>query len=251
MLIRKEQAESLEEVRMPDFGNYMVGHLADFTPLHTKSLGEPGIRELISQGMARANSHEFTWRGPVRFYIETCVLLGIDFDTDPQYPELGRILREETLPDQVQRADAAHAWLTDFLEAAGGPDREYAKAALRRARALPFPSKRATGFREHALRQMRETHPEKAAYLGDQPLLDLLGRVLEEARRYEVATEDGVGLFAALMFAVGHGVTGDPKYPWVAGTLTNPAVAPERRVERLYSKTMTYLDSVLEHLGEQ
>jgi hypothetical protein len=251
MKIRQAQIQTFEKVRTPEFENFMVEHLRTFTPLHSKSLGVAGIREFIKQGMARAEKHGFSDRAPVKFYIETCVLLGIDFDTDPQYPRLGEILRGKDPSGQVEKADAAHKWLIDFLEAAGGPDREFAREALSRSRNIPYPYQRTSNFQEDAIRMMRATHPQKADFLGDAVLVALLRRAFEEAKQCGIAREDGVALFTGLMFAVGHGVLRDPKYPWVAHTLTNPAIAPEHRVERLYNKTMTYLDHVLQSLGKK
>ncbi len=254
MKIRKEQVQVFEEVRMPDFEDYMVEHLKDFSPLHSKSLREDGIRALIRLGIERAKKHGFTRRGPVRFYIETAILLGIDFDTDPQYPWAGSILRDPSVPDQTERADRVHAWLMELLDAAGGPERQYAKQALHRARKIPFQAMPVSdpSFGDEAIRRMRGMHPEKVGYLGETVLRGLIPRAFEEAKKYSVSTDAGVCLFLGLMFAVGHGVAGDPKYPWVANTLTNPAITdPDTRVERLYSKTMTYLDHVLQHVEGQ
>jgi hypothetical protein len=251
MKIRKEQLEAIEEVRLPEFEDYMVEHLANASPLHSKSLGEKGIRTLIRAGMQRAREHGFTQRGPVKFYIETTILLGIDFDTDPQYPQAAEILDDPSIPDQTDRADRVHAWLMEFLDAAGGPDRQYARRALQRARQIPhepIPVSSPT-FDSQIIERMRETHPEKVDYLGEPVLRRLIRRAIKEAKKYGVANDAGVCLFVGLMFAVGHGFVGDPKYPWIAKTLTNGAVTdPDKRVERLYSKTMVYLDQVLQHL---
>jgi hypothetical protein len=57
-------------------------------------------------------------------------------------------------------------------------------------------------------------------------------------------------LFINLMFALGHGFATDPQYPWISNTLYNSAVSdPDKRAERLYAKTMVYLDHVLANLG--
>jgi hypothetical protein len=249
--IRKEQMLVLEEARLPEFENYMVEHLKDFSPLHSKSLGEAGIRTLIRVGMERAKEHEFTHRGPVKFYIETMILLGVDFDSDPQYPWPGKILLDPLIPDQTQRADRVHAWLMELLEEAGGPNRQYAKQALHRARDIPFEPfpVSSANFEDEAIRRMKENHPEKVAYLGEAVLRALIPRAIQETKKYSVSTDAGVCLFLGLMFALGHGFINDPKYPWVAKTLTNSAITdPDKRVERLYSKTMTYLDHVLQHI---
>jgi hypothetical protein len=251
MIIRSEQLETLEDATMPNFEDSMVTHLKDFSPLHTASLGESGIRTLIQACVARANNLGFTRRGPMQFYVEAAILLGIDFDTDPQYPWPGQILRDRSTPDQMQRADRVHAWLTEFLRAAGGPNREYARHALEKARGLSLEGVPLSheNFAAEVLRRLKETHPEKVTFLGDEVLRGLIPRAVSEATTYNVATDAGVSLFIALMFAVGHGFTRDPKYPWITNTLTNRAISePAKRVQRLYSKTMTYLDQVLASL---
>jgi hypothetical protein len=252
--IRTAQVEAFEQVRLPEFEDHMVEHMREFSPLHSKSLGEEGMRVLIRTGMERAKKHGFTQRNTVGFYLETNILLGIDFDTDPQYPWAGQILRAATTPDQTQRADRLHARLIEMLDVAGGPERQFAREALHRARKIPFQATPvgSSQFEQEAIRSMRSTHPEKADYVGEEAMRGLIPRAIEEARKHAVATDAGVCLFLGLMFAVGHGFTGDPKYPWVAGTLANGAITdPDKRVERLYSKTMTYLDKVLEHLEGQ
>jgi len=249
--IRNEQMQAFEEVRLPEFEDHMVEHLAECSPLHSKSLGEKGIRALIRTAMQRAQKHGFTRRGPVKFYIETTILLGIDFDTDPQYPQAAKILADRSIPDQTERADRVHAWLMVFLGAAGGPDRQYARRALQRARQIPYETIPVSSptFDSQMIERMKENHPEKVAYLGEPVLRRLIPRAIKEAKKHAVSNDAGVCLFVGLMFAVGHGFVGDPKYPWVANTLTNPAITdPDKRVERLYSKTMTYLDHVLQHL---
>ncbi len=252
--IRSEQMLVLDEVRSPEFEDYMLRHMREFSPLHSDSLGEAGMRTLIQTGMERAKAHRFTHRGAVRFYIETMILLGVDFDTDPQYAGAGKILRGTQAADEMQRADALHDWLMPLVDTVAGHNREHARRALERARKLPFqpiPLSR-PDFQQAAIARMNKNHPEKAAYIGEAALAGLIPRALEEARRYNVATDAGVCLFLGLMYAVGHGVAHDPKYPWIAQTLTNPAIPDAtKRVDRLYSKTMTYLDHVLEHLARR
>jgi hypothetical protein len=252
--IRTQQIEAFEAVNTPDFEDFMVEHLKGFSPLHSEALGEKGIRKLIRMGVERAKKHGFTRRGPVKFYIETMILLGCAFDADPQYPWTGKILGDATVSDQTERADLLHAKLIDFLDAVGGPNREYAKQALKRARKIPLEGLpvASSSFASEIVRRMRENHPEKVAYISEDALRGLIPRAKEEAQKYAVATDAGVCLFIGLMFTVGHGFASDPKYPWVANTLANTGITdPNACVERLYSKTMTYLDYALRHLERQ
>jgi len=70
------------------------------------------------------------------------------------------------------------------------------------------------------------------------------------ARKYSVSTAAGKVFLIGLMFAQGHGFATDPQLPWIQATLNNPAITdPNRRIERVYSKVMTYLRYVLAELG--
>jgi len=249
--LRSQHIQAFQEVRLPDFENYMVEHLKDFSPMHSQTLGEAGIRGLIRMGIVQAKPHGFTYRGPVKFYIETMILLGCAFDTDPQYPWAGTILADPAVLDQTARADRLHAQLMEYLDATGGPHREFLMQALLRVRQMPLEalSVSSNTFESEIVRRMREIHPEKVAYIGEDALRGLIRRAKAEAQKYAVATDTGVSLFIGLMFLIGHGVAGDPKFPWVANTLTNPVITdPDTRIERLYSKAMTYLDHMLQPL---
>lgn len=237
-----------EEARLPAFEDYMVEYLKEFTPLHADTLGVAGLRLLVRFGMERAKKYGFTRRGPARFYIESIALLGVDFDTDPQYTWAFRHLCDPSVPDQTRRADRVYYALTEFLDAVGGPDRNYAIRALHKMTAIPFkPIPVASpDFAGAMIRLMQEWHPEKVDFVGQAALRNLVLRAIEEARRLQVATDAGICLLVGLMFIVGHGCVNDPSYPWIAGTLTNPAITDsDQRIRRLYSKTMTYLDHVL------
>jgi hypothetical protein len=251
LIIRRAQLQRFEDAAVPEFEALMVTHLARFSPLHSVSLGDAGIRTLIRDGVARAAPHGFTARSTVRFYIECMVLLGADFDTDPQYAWARPILADVSVPE-VERADRLHDALMAYVAFVGGPDRAYAKRALREVKSMPLRGipRSVPDFRQKALEQLAAVHPEKAAFLGSTALLALVARAEEEAQKWGVATDEGIALFIGLMYALGHGFVDDPKYPWIKGTLSRAAFPdPARRVERLYSKVMTYLDHVLLHIG--
>lgn len=252
MIIRKEQLEAMDEIRA-DFEDIMVVHLQSFTPLHWDSLGEPGIRKLIQAGVKGAAAQGFTRFGAVRFYLETVVLLGIGFDHDPQYAALAEALGSAFGESQIMRADRAWEWLMNYLDNVGGHNREHAYRALLKTYEQPPEPQPVSSpeFEARALRQMRDIHPQKVDFLGAEALRGLIARAREEAKRFDVETDFGVCLFLGLMFAVGHRFFEDPKYPWVSHTLTNVAITDrDRRVSRLYSKTMTYLGYALGKEGK-
>lgn len=251
MIIRKQQMQVFEETRLPQFEDYMVEHLKDFSPLFSESLGNAGMRSVIQAGMKRAAMHGFTFWGPVRLYIETTILLGIDFATDPQYPWATEILGNIRIPDQTQRAGQLYEELTAFLDAVRGPDGAYSNRAIRVLRVIPLETGSATtpAFVDSMLTRMREVHPEKVNYVGEQALGTLIARAIEEGGVLSISTGAGVSLLLGLMFVIGHGCVSDPKFPWIASTLCSSVSRdPSELVQRLYAKSVTYLDHVLANI---
>lgn len=228
----------------------MAAHLAGFAPLHVEALGEAGARRVVRLGMERAAQHGFTRRGPVRLYIELMFLLGGAFATDPLLPWAGKVLWGGGDEDQMERAARLHAGLLDYIERVVGKDRGFAVGAARRlgealARREGFPP--AGGVSEGwALATLRWIHPQQCAYLGDAPLREIVLRARPIAERCGLATERGVALTLALMFAVGHGFAEDPVHPWIEATLRDPELdTAERRVVALERQMKRRIDRVV------
>jgi hypothetical protein len=230
------------------FEGEMVRHLAAFSPPLFKAIGEPQLREAIRFGVAAADRHGFTTRGPVRLYLELMLLFGSRFDTDPQYPWAQEILNERDSAPQAQRADVLYRRTLHFLEKVNGPNDTHTLAALRRIRsfaARPLPTA-TDGFARSMFDEVCRIHPQKAAYLGVAPLQALILEGGRGARSFGFSSPRAFTLMIALMLAFGHGCTDDPLYPWISRTLRDPAIAdPEARAGRLERKSLTWLDHVL------
>jgi hypothetical protein len=249
--MRDEQMAAFERAARETFQNKMVEHLKVFTPQHFQVIGEAGVRHVIRIGMARAKAYGLTNQGPVRFYIELMFMFGSDFDSDPLLPWVGEILTDPATPDQMVRADRLYGRFTDYVEKVAGPDNKYVKEALRRVSTQRFEDFRiaAEDFDTEMIARLKASYPEKCDYVGQSALKELLplGRAL--AQKHAISKGEGVVLLIGLLFAQGHGATTDPQLPWIQATLNNPAITdPNKRIERLYSKLMTYLRHVLASL---
>jgi hypothetical protein len=249
--IRAQQMTAFEQAALRAFEDEMVVHLKKFTPQHCEVIGEPTVRSVIRLGMARAKTYGFTNRGPVRLYLEMMFMFGSDFDSDPLLPWGPKILNDSESADQMLRADRLYGNLLDYLQNVAGPDNAYIKEALRRAslqrfEELPLP---AGDFEREMIARLKANYPQKCEYVGESALRELIPLGISLARKHSVSTETGKVFLIGLMFAKGHGFATDPQLPWIRGTLTNPAITdPNKRIERLYSKVMTYLRHVLASL---
>jgi hypothetical protein len=252
VIIRREQQKALEQFVLRNFEDEMIQHIKQFAPKHSEIIGEDGLRQVVRMGIERAKVYGLTNRGPVRFYIEMMFMLGSDFDTDPQYPWAGEILKDPVNADQMGRADHLYDKTRDYLAKVAGPKNKYALYALKNVRSVLAQGPFEPGPRldEDLLSRLKSIYPEKCGYLGDRVLRTLIAHGAEKARALSLNTDQGIILFAGLMFALGHGFATDPQFPWISGTINNPAIeSPEKRVERLREKSLTYLDNVLVYLG--
>jgi hypothetical protein len=250
VIIRREQMKIFEEAALQAFEDEMTWHLYEFSPRHAAVIGEENVRLTIRRGVARAGRYGLTHRGPVRLYLDLTFMFGSDFDTDPQLPWAAAILGSGAV-DQMERAEQLHAGARWYSDAVAGPKFEYAKEAFARARRVRYEHLRIPPgeFEEGCLTHLRAVHPEKYAYVGREALTELIREGVGAAAHRHVSGEPEALFWILLMFAMGHGFASDPLFPWVSSTLDNPGLGtPNQRVEKLYSKTMVYLDGVLEKL---
>lgn len=246
MLIRAEQMKVFEQGARRRFDEEMLVHGKSFSPRLCELIGDEQLRVALRSAMNRANGYGFTYRGPIRLFIETMFLLGSAFDTDPQYPAVSESLRASG--DQMQRAEEIHEGLLDYLEKVSGPDAANVREALEQlsifAR-MPI-TLSSNNLVAGLIQEMTRIFPRKAAYIGEAGLTTLIQEGIAEARKHDFSSVRQQTLIVVLMFAFGHGCTGDPLYPWIARTLQDPRIiGPAARAERLEKKAVTWLEHVL------
>lgn len=249
-VLSAQQMQAFHGVGLHAFETEMVAHLRRFSPPLMATLDDTATLQVVRQGMAQAGDHGLNQRGPVRLFLELMLLFGSRFDTDPQYPWVAASLGEPDLATQMQRAEGLYEQVSQYRAAVHGNADEHSFAALRRLRnfaAGPLDLQRETAVT--ALWQHFERlYPQKALRVGRAQMEELIRQAARQAHAAGLPTLRGVALLAVLMLAFGHACTTDPLYPWIGGTLRNPAISdPGLREQRLESKALTWLDHVLAH----
>ena len=242
-------AEQMAVVGRTAFEQQMAAHLRAFSPLVLNAIGEAQLRGMVRLGIERAHGYGFTFRGPVRLYLELMLLFGSHFDTDPQYSWSADILRRAAEP-QMRRADSLYRKTLDYRAAVAGPEDAHTFAALPRIRALVRqpPALTRESFIQVMAVEITHAYPQKAAYLGAHGMDSLIRAGILGGRELGLATLRSFARMTMLMLAFGHGCARDPLYPWIERTLKDPAIADiEARVRRLEDETLTWLDQLLAH----
>jgi hypothetical protein len=248
MKIRAEQIRAFEAASAQRFEDEMCRHLWEFSPRHCKVIGESGVRTVIRRSMGKATGYGFTTRGAMRLYIDLVFMFGSEFDTDPLFPWAATILRDRGMRDPMARAGRLHAKALEFSDSTAGPDFQYVKEAFKRAQSVRYEDLTSVSddFEAGCMVKLQAAYPRKYAYVGEPAIRQLVREAIAEAQAWSVSAQPGVLFFVILMFAIGHGFATDPLYPWIERTLRNAGISdPNKRVERLYTKTMTYLDHVI------
>ena len=152
----------------------------------------------------------------------------------------------------MAKAGRLYEKTNDYLEKVSGPRKQYAMAALLRLSEQRYQDLPDFGrnFEKKMIDRLKANHPQKCDYAGAPALRTLISRGAETAEQRLISTGQGTAFLICLMFAFGHGCATDPHLPWIESTLINAAISdPNKGVERLYSKTMTYLKHVLASRG--
>jgi hypothetical protein len=252
MVIREAQIEALRLSTLRAFENEMLEHLANFSPPLFRAVGRDQLREVIRLGIKRSSAYGLTFRGPVRLYLELMLLFGSRFDTDPQYPWVAKIIKDQEAASQMQRADRLYRQTLEYRERVGGPNDAYTLRALCR---IPAMAEQGLAVSPASLVQdlqaeIMRIYPEKAEHVGEQGIAALIDRGIAAAESYRFSSVRAVTLSVVLMFAFGHGCFEDPLYPWIGKTAVNEAISdPEIRARRLESKALTWLEHVLTYFS--
>jgi len=120
MTIRKEQKQAFVERELKDFEDRMVEHLVSVFPDSCEALGDPAVRRLIREGIARAARYGIESERGVCIYIDAMFAYGRGFDADPNLPWAARILTDPSIDGPLLRADELLNATVEHLEEAQG-----------------------------------------------------------------------------------------------------------------------------------
>ncbi len=108
--LRSAQLQAIRTARQQDFEDRMLDHLNQFFPRQCQTSGEPKIRALIREGIARAGKYSFRSEREICRFVDLMIVFGSRFDQDASWAEA---IFSRPGPDQLdQLLSAAQAHLT-------------------------------------------------------------------------------------------------------------------------------------------
>ncbi|MDI1475408.1 hypothetical protein [Polyangium sp. y55x31] len=232
----------------------MMRHLTGFAPEVCKSLGGDRLREAVREGVTRAGAYGFTYRGPIRLFLESMFVLGSEFDDDPQYPWAGQALRQQDFPNQMFKAGRLEHLLRDYVTQVAGPDNALSRQALLRLEALATRSDlifHASSSRSDILAAFGAIFPSKLRFIGQAAAEELVDRVEVMSRSVFGAYQPrALAVMAVLGFSFGVGFADDPLLPWIGAILRSEHIEDAAtRALRLERSAVLRLKTVNKNLG--
>jgi hypothetical protein len=248
-----EQLKTFGDLALGQFKAEMRLHLCGFSPALARSIDDQQQAQIVELCLARAKNYGFSQRGPVRLYLEMMLLLGSDFDTDPQYLWAQESLKGSGDSSQSERAKALYEAAQRYVNAVHGADDALFVEALKSVATFarqPF-DWTTHHYLTNVTYEIGRVYPAKFKEIGDAGVQRLIRKAIESAQLAGLATVRGVTLIVFLMFFFGHGCLSDPLYPWLSETLTSfSASGHEEVASRLERRALVWLDRAVTHFEQ-
>jgi len=239
-------AAQFELLWFAQFTDRVSEHLMRYFDLPCRIAGDACVRETIRVGVARARRWGLTLEASAQSYIDHMVMLGSDFDSDPQLPWAREIL--ERKQPELARMDSLHAQAQDYMARTAGESSRNVFFAVARARAqglCPDSALPPSLSLEKVAPWLERMYPEKYRLVAHR-LPELVAHAEATASSYGFERPRALGRILGMMFLMGSGVCDEPMTPWVGAILRDDQRTADEREERLWSSLCEYAERWLE-----
>ena len=247
--IRKEQNDELAKIALKRFEDSMVEHLREHFPKPAEISGENALRSAIKKGFEHCRKYGFTTEHQICLYIDLTVMLGGDFDTDPQLPWAGRILNRKDFANATGKIDALYDRSLQYLDRVVGKKEVFPVHAMRKVRQYPL-AEIEQMFKNDILRDARAFFeiiwPAKCEHVGNIAIEQMLREANKTAGQHGIVALNGIGIYSAFMFLLGHRFDIDPMCPWAGEVLNDSSItSPVEKIKLLHAGAIKVIDQAL------
>lgn len=252
MIIQKKQLNVFKIDALKKFEDDMVVHIKEFFPNHFISMKEQVTRNTVQYAFVKAQKYGFKTQRNVCLYLNTMLVLGSNFDTDPQYPWAIELLHEKEMKNPNVRIDKIADMMLDTFGHILGPG--YSNINKMFLNLTNHSEEIYKGIITSELKDvmdiLKKLYPKKYDIVGEFNLDKLVWLGNEKATRYGLTTESNKVLFIVFMFLSGAGFDADPQFPWASKILNNEKDQHEKS-RMLFHQAIINLNVFLSHYNTQ
>jgi len=184
-------------------------------------------RKIIEQSRAFGLSRQ----SDLMSHLALIAKIGTGYQHDPQFRRIAEAVQEAQTPENSLQA--LSTGVNEFRAGVRGGSDEWYHAALQRVLRTSYEAWHRPNFTTEVAAMLAALYPERAAYAGEQAVIDLVKMARKEAEAWALPPRPGICLLAGLMFFLGVDCVTDPLYPWIAQNLHND-MSPARKIRELF-----------------
>jgi hypothetical protein len=250
LVIRHEQLQVLQEIPRHNIEAQFAQLLFRHYPKECRSAGDDRIRKFVQNGIQGAAGHGYLTLDTIGLYINLMMILGSDFDSDPQFGWAQSQLDDFSLAPP-ERIRALFRTTVKYLDQVVGTDSGHIVRAMVRIRKHDFEAPFAGAALENELAALLiQFYPEKAKFQGDDVNLTLIHGATQRAAVHGIHGPNGISAYVTLAFMLGIGFDTDPMYWWAADSLAEMKALGERAaLARLVVRSRDHIEASLRASG--
>jgi len=245
LAIKQPQIDTLSQSLGKEFQNKALNYIEEFFPTYHQTLDDQTLNNLISHSFKKSQKYGFESKRNAMLFLNLSIMLGADFDTDPQLPWVANTLADEEIENLDEKLDTLHERTLLFLDRIWGEENEFLQQAVNECSLIKFDSleqKMRSANEEQVLHDLYNIHPEKFQASGLPHMKAMLALGASEAIKYGINNRTGLFIFLTMMLMFGSGFHTDPQYPWAQKALLKKDEAP--KAETLYKAGVEYLEQI-------
>ncbi|CQH07443.1 hypothetical protein [Yersinia mollaretii] len=168
MAFSEGQLELLKTLSFKGYVSEVVSHCELMYPALVSLQGQERFSLHIEKAIALAKKTGFTQRGPVRFYIDMMILLGSNFEHDPQH-QWAEFNKINSASSQLEKSISMYNILEQYIGAIYGESNCFFEQSLVRLRNLDVShiSDNKKNYRDNTHELLNYIHPQRYNLLGN------------------------------------------------------------------------------------
>lgn len=119
LTLSPKHMQVFSEAALKNFEDRVVAHLGKCFPNQCKALSGTELRETIQYGIKRAAKHGIIAERDVCKYIDFMMVLGQDFDKDPELPWAQSVLNNQALRHSAAKMERLRRAHRQYLQGGG------------------------------------------------------------------------------------------------------------------------------------
>ena len=213
MKLNIQQEELIAQFYFDRYIEESMAYCEEQRPGFIEHVGKTRLDRIIRAIIVNAEACGFDQRGSIWCYMDMVWQFGWDFEHDPQYPWIQRVLDRLKASDQLIQADGLYDRVLLWHDATQGKQEQYWTSALNRLSRVPLLELpvRDHRFETDMMACLRNLYAIRCEYAGDKAMRALIQHGKDTAQKvFHFRSASPQALVVLIAFILGHAFMRNP-----------------------------------------